>query len=247
MPVYITDLIQILLVIHVLKTGRNRYWIWLLLFLPLIGGAAYLVIEILPEFTRGIQGQRALRRVRKAVNPTADLKQYADAWAQSPNADNARRYAEVLLDHKKFDEAKEILDTALQGFFATEPGLLLLRARTLFETGDPGGAAAILEELNEANPEFRSAEGHLLYARSLEGAKKPDQAVEQYREVANYFPGAEARYRLALALGESGQRDRMVTELEQMLVDARLAPAHFRKSEKQWLDLAKMHLEKAKP
>jgi hypothetical protein len=127
MPVYITYFVQILLVIHVLKTGRNRYWIWLLLFLPLVGGVAYLIIEILPEFTGGIRGQRALRQVRKAVNPTADLKRHADAWAQSPNADNARRYAEVLIDHKKFDEANTILDTALQGFFAKEPGLLLLK------------------------------------------------------------------------------------------------------------------------
>jgi hypothetical protein len=38
----------------------------------------------------------------------------------------------------------------------------------------------------------------------------------------------------------------MATELEQMLVDARLAPPHFRKSEKHWLDLARTQLEKAK-
>lgn len=243
MPVYITYFIQILLVIHVLKTGRNRYWIWLLVFLPLVGGAAYLVIEVLPEFRGGIRGQRALRQVRNAVNPTADLKRHSEAWSQSPNADNARRYAEALLDHKKYDEAEAILDTALQGFFSTEPGLMLLRAKTFFETGNPAGAAAILEALKEANPEFRSAEGHLLYARSLEGAGKPEQALQQYQEVAGYFPGAEARFRLALALGESGQQEQMSAELAQMLADARLAPAHFRKSEKHWLDLAETHLQ----
>ena len=32
MAYYLTYFIQILLVVHVLKTGRNRYWIWILLF-----------------------------------------------------------------------------------------------------------------------------------------------------------------------------------------------------------------------
>ena len=56
MPVYLTYFIQLLLIIHVLKTGRDRYWIWLLLFLPLIGGVAYLVVEIIPEYSSGITG-----------------------------------------------------------------------------------------------------------------------------------------------------------------------------------------------
>ena len=44
-------LIQLALIIHVLKTGRSRYWILMLLFMPAIGGLAYLVIEIIPEFS----------------------------------------------------------------------------------------------------------------------------------------------------------------------------------------------------
>jgi len=40
-------LIQLVLIIHVFKTGRSRYWILMLLFMPLIGGLAYFVIEIL--------------------------------------------------------------------------------------------------------------------------------------------------------------------------------------------------------
>lgn len=247
MPVYITYLVQILLVIHVLKTGRNRYWVLLLIFIPLIGGVAYLAVEVLPEFFGGIRGQRTMRQVRNAVNPTANLKLHADAWSQSPNADNARRYVEALLDHKKYDEAEIILDNALLGLFATEPGLMLLKAKARFETKDPAGAAEIMERLNAANPEFRSAEGHLLYASSLEGAGRLTEAVEQFRQVAGYFPGAEARFRFALALGESGDKDLMTEELKQLLADARLAPAHFRKSQKHWLDLAKSRLDETKP
>lgn len=58
-------LVQLVLIIHVLKTDRSRYWILMLLFMPFIGGIAYLVIEILPEFSSSITGQRAVRNVKK--------------------------------------------------------------------------------------------------------------------------------------------------------------------------------------
>jgi hypothetical protein len=243
MPVYITYLVQILLVIHVLKTGRNRYWIWLLLFLPLVGGIAYLVIELLPEFTQSIGGQKALRGAKTIINPGADLRRHTAAWQQSPNADNARRYATALIAAEKYTEAEEILDQALSGFFSTEPNLMLLRAQACFETGDPPGAVSVLEALQEANPEFRSAEGHLLYARALEESGDTGKALEEFGAVANYYPGAEARYRMALALKNAGRQEESRNEFEQMINDARLAPVHFRKSQAQWLRLARNALK----
>ncbi len=99
-------LIQLGLIVHVLKTGRNRYWILMLLFMPLIGGIAYFVIEILPEFSGSITGQRAVRNVKNTLNPGADLRHHEAAWEQSPNVDNSRRYAEALLDSDKTAEAE---------------------------------------------------------------------------------------------------------------------------------------------
>ena len=61
--------IQLALIIHVLKTGRSKYWILMLIFMPLIGGLAYLVIELLPEFTGSIKGQRAVRTVKQQWPP----------------------------------------------------------------------------------------------------------------------------------------------------------------------------------
>jgi hypothetical protein len=40
--------LQLLLIIHVIKTGRNTLWIFLLIFVPLVGGLAYLIVEVLP-------------------------------------------------------------------------------------------------------------------------------------------------------------------------------------------------------
>ena len=235
-------LIQLALIIHVLKTGRSRYWILMLFFMPMIGGLAYFVIEILPEFSNSISGQRAVRNVKQTLNPGADLRQHKAAWDQSPNVDNGRRYAEALMDSGKTAEAEEIINQALKGLFATEPTLLLLKARLLFESERTHEAMKALESLQEHNPDFRSAEGHLLYARALETEGQVNKAVKEYSAVSGYFPGVEARYRLALCLGVAGNESASQTELESILNDAKLAPPHFRKSQKTWLDAVKREL-----
>lgn len=235
-------LVQLALVIHVFKTGRSRYWVFFLIFMPLIGGLAYLVIELLPAFTGSISGQRAVRNVKHTLNPGADLRQHEAAWSQSPNVDNARRYAEALLDAGKSTEAEDIINQSLKGLFATEPTLLLLKAQLQFEKGRTAETVETLESLQEHNPDFRSADGHLLYARALEAEGKIDDAIREYSAVSGYYPGVEARYRLALCMAVAGNSKASRAELESILNDAKLAPPHFRKSQKHWLDETKREL-----
>jgi len=228
-------LLQLALIIHVLKTDRSRYWILILFFMPLIGGLAYFVIELLPQFSGSISGQRAVRTVKQTLNPGADLRQHEAAWNQSPNVDNSRRYAEALMDSGKAAEAEDVINQALKGLFATEPTLLLLRARIEFEDDRTKEAVKTLQALQENNPDFRSAEGHLLYARALEAEDRIDKAIKEYSAVSGYYPGVEARYRLALCLEVAGNKTAARTELESIQNDAKLAPPHFRKSQKTWL------------
>ena len=237
-------IMQLALIIHVLQTGRSRYWIMILIFMPLIGGLAYFVIELLPQLSGSITGQRAVRSVKQTLNPGADLRQTEAAWNQSPNVDNGRRYAEALLDSGEAEKAEDIINQALKGLFATEPTLLLLKARLQFEKERTGEVVKTLELLQEHNPDFRSAEGHLLYARALETEGQIDNAVREYSAVSGYFPGVEARYRLALCLEVAGNGTASRSELESILNDAKLAPPHFRKSQKTWLDAVKHEMAK---
>lgn len=228
-------LLQGALVVHVLVTGRNRFWILPLLLAPLIGALVYLVMEVLPGLGEGIRGQRARRHLSVLVNPGGDTRKLAAAWEQTPNADNARHYGQALLASGRHEEAGQVIDQALTGLFATEPNLLLLKARLRFEQGAAEETVSLLDLLERKNPEFRSAEGHLLLARALEQAGAKERALQEFRSVATYFPGVEARYRLAMALAASGNETESQAELEQILKDARLAPAHFRKAQAHWL------------
>ena len=55
----------------------------------------------------------------------------------------------------------------------------------------------------------------------------------------NYYPGAEARVRQAMLYKKLGDQSRADELFAAILNDARLAPQHFKRSEREWIELAK--------
>jgi len=92
--------------------------------------------------------------------------------------------------------------------------------------------------LREKNPGFRSADGHLVYARALDESGATARALEEYAALVNYYPGAEARVRQAMLYKKTGDKARAGELFAALLKDARLAPKHFRRSEREWIELA---------
>ena len=127
---------------------------------------------------------------------------------------------------------------ALTGLYEHDPNLMLGIARAQFGKGDAAAARATLDELIRLNPDFKSPEGHLLYARSLEEEGNIDKAIEEYRVLAGSYPGAEAAVRYAQLLKSQGRGEEARKVARDLLEQARIAPAHYRKAQKSWLDAA---------
>jgi hypothetical protein len=235
--------IQILLIIHVIRTGRNQLWIWVLLFLPLAGGIAYVVVEMLPELFRSRTARRTARGLRKAMDPGADLRRYESEARVGGNVASRQRYAEELARHGRYDEAIGQYREALTGLYEHDPNLMLGLAQAQFGKGDAAGARATLDELIRLNPDFRSPVGHLLYARALEAEGNVQKALEEYRVLATSYPGAEAAVRYAQLLQAQGERAEAQRIVRELLEQARIAPGHYRRAQRTWLEAAQRLLQ----
>ena len=231
-------LIQVILIVHVIKTGRNQIWIWVLALLSIPGAIAYIVVELLPDVFRSRTAQRTARGIKKAMDPTADLRRYENEARVTGNVAAKQRYAEELTRQERYDDAIAQYKQALTGLYEHDPNLMLGVARAQFGKGDAGSARATLDELIRMNPDFKSPEGHLLYARSLEEEGNIDKAIEEYRVLASSYPGAEAAVRYAQLLNSQGRSDEARKVARDLLEQARIAPAHYRKAQKSWLDAA---------
>ena len=238
----VTYAIQIALIVHVMKTGRPYYWIFVLLFAPGLGAAAYAIVELLPELSNSYAGRRAMRNVRKTLNPGAELRRRELEHKLSGSVDAARHLAGELMDKGRYAEAVAHYESSLTGIYEHDPDLMLGLAQAHFGNGDAAACRRTLDALREHNHDYKSSEGHLLYARSLEACGETDRAEEEFRAVAAYYPGAEARVRYAALLEKAGKTDAAKAEYAEILSAAELAPRHFRKAQKQWLAEAKNSL-----
>ena len=143
------------------------------------------------------------------------------------------------MENGRYGEAIEHYRAALTGLYEDDPDLMLGLATAQFGNGDAAGCRETLDALKERNPDYRSAEGHLLYAKALEAADDLDGALEEYEALAGYYPGAEARVRYAQLLERMEKPELACQEYANLLAAAELAPKHFRKAQKKWLAQAK--------
>jgi hypothetical protein len=236
----ISLLIQAGFIIHVIKTGRNQLWIWVLIIpgLAMAGILAYIVVEILPELFRSRTAQRTARGFRKAMDPGADLRRYENEVRVGGNVASRQRYAEELVRHGRYEEAITQYRETLTGLYEHDPNLMLGLAQAQFGKGDASAARTTLDDLIRLNPNFRSPAGHLLYARSLEAEGNVPKALEEYKVLANSYPGAEAAVRYAQLLQAQGQRSEAQKVARELLEQARIAPGHYRRAQRPWLEAA---------
>ena len=240
--VILTYLIQIALVVHVLKTGRNMTWVFILLFFPAIGGIAYFIVELLPELTGSRTARNLGRSVTKAVNPNRDLQQAAEKLAVADTVQNAMRLAEECLDKGRFAEAEELYAARLKGVHADDPALLHGLARAQFGLAQYAAVIETLDKLKEANPGYRSPEAHLLYARARDESGQKAQAEEEYEALCGYYPGPEPFVRLGLLLKADGRTDRARELFQRVADESRIAGKHYNTLHKDWVAAARREL-----
>jgi hypothetical protein len=219
-------LVQVLLIIHCVKTGRNQLWIWVLALLSLPGAIAYIAVEIVPELLGSRGAKRAVRNVQGALDPQRELREAERVARVSGDVASRQRYAEQLARQARHGEAVEVYRSLLTGLYETDPGLMLGLAQAQFDS---------VEALIAANPQFKSADGHLLYARAVEASGDVAKALEEFRVLAGYFPGGEAAVRYARLLRQQGQADEARRVLRELLDRMSLAPPHVRKAQQEWL------------
>jgi hypothetical protein len=238
----LTIAVDAALIAHVIKTGRSWLWITAILFLPLAGALAYLAVEILPELTGGASARRAKRGMQRMIDPDRDLRRAREEVEISGNVDARRRLSEELFERGQFDAAAEVSLGGLKGVFEHDPTLLLGLARAYFAKADFAAAEAALERLRTHNPEFKSTDAQLLYARTLEAQNSLAKAERQYAVTAPGFPGAEARLRYGLLLKRRGKLEDARRVLQDLLDGAKLAPSHYRRAQAEWLERARREL-----
>lgn len=234
----LSAILQIGCVVHVVRTGRPMYWIFLLFIGSYIAIAAYLIAEVLPGLGQSRTARRALRGAQDRIDPERRKREASRQLDVADTLDNRRRLAQESFNSGDYQQAAELYRSGLRGLYATDPELMLGLARSQFALNLNGDARQTLDELIAANPDFRSDGGHLLYARCLEALGDIPAAIHEYEALVDGFTGEEARVRFGLLLKREGRAAQASEVFNTVLKRSRVAPKYYQREQREWIDIA---------
>src|SRR3954462_6038526 len=233
--IVVLAVINILLIVHAAKTGRFLPWGFIILMMPGIGAIAYGAMVLITECFGRHQGQLARNSAGRALDPERQYRALKDEDEIADTIANRAALAEESLARGRYREAEAHYDSILAKPLGDEPGNVLGKARALFGDGRLAATVELLDRLRERWPDFESAEGHLLYARALEESGRLAEAAGEYRDVSEYYAGAEPGFRYGLALRKLGREAEARETLRAVVKRLELAPRYVRKTQAEWL------------
>ncbi|ATQ41787.1 tetratricopeptide repeat protein [Caulobacter mirabilis] len=228
----------VLMCVHAVRTGRELYWLFIILALQPLGGIVYFAIAVLPDLMGGSTARRLGAAAKQALDPEREYREAKTASDDSPTAGNLMRHAAAAMGLSRFDEAERLYQQAARGIHEDDPALLLGRARALIELSRPGEALALLERLGEQGEAGRTPQAALAMGRAYHALGRTAEADTAYQWAAGRLPGLEGLARYAAFLAEVGRRDEAAEALAEIDKRAAKATAHFRKEARQWREFA---------
>ncbi|WP_297511235.1 hypothetical protein [uncultured Caulobacter sp.] len=231
-------LIAIALCVHVVRTHREMYWLWIILAFQPVGGIVYFVAVIAPELFGGRTARKMGQAARKALDPQREYREARQAVDDAPTVANRVRLAVAATELGKHAEAERLYADSLTGMYADDAQLLLGRANALIELNRPAEALPLLEKLGEQPNAGRTPHTMLALGRVYHALGREEQAATALSWAADHYPGFEGIARYAVFLAQTGRKDEARAQLVEIEKRLSKTHAHFRKEAKSWRDFA---------
>ena len=88
MMLILTYVPSVLCGIHVLRTGREMFWLWLFIIGPMIAPAFYFFAVLLPEMLGGRTARGVGKAAQRALNPQREYRQAMAALEDTQTVGN---------------------------------------------------------------------------------------------------------------------------------------------------------------
>jgi hypothetical protein len=206
--------------VHVVRTGREYYWLYLLFAIPYVGSAVYFFAVYLPTSRLHHDVRRAASATARVLDPGRELREAEKAFDLAPTAQNQMRLASALLEAGDYAKAAGHYESCLKGPFASDPVIRLGAARARMQNGQNAIALELLESIRKQTPDFRPEQTIVALAKAYAAEGRHDEAREQFLAAVGRFASVESRAEYAiwaLGRGNSAAANEQQQEIERAM------------------------------
>jgi hypothetical protein len=222
--------------IHFMRRRPDNYWLWIILMGGGIGALAYIIMEVLPDL--GL-----LRQQFRIFSHRKRITQLEVLILDNPSAGNYEELADLYLEQRKYQKAKECYDRAISTR-TDSPDPFYRRAICAIELGDFPSAVADLERVIRKDPnyDYQRAAGLLAFAWSQSG--KVEEARTLFEQVTQTSTLSETQYNYARFLAAQGKAAEARQWAQKVLAKKVTMPRYLKRRERPWFRKAAALLKK---
>lgn len=231
--------VQIVCIIHVLKTSRPIWWLFVIFFAPFIGGAIYLFVEVLPEWRR----RPVLRSIKNRKASKGDIKRLEEKVDFCATVDVQSQLADAYLSRSEFPEAVKAYSECLKGVHSDDDVQLYRLSEALYRNGEFAKSLEILAKLKQSGYRDYQVYRDFQEARCLSGVGESEKAITLLESIVDSYSGEEARYRLGAELLLVGRTDQAQAAFEEVIKNARVYKKATAGNQKRWVRFSKKALK----
>ena len=237
---YIVLGLNIFCVIHMIRRGTVNRWIWLVIFVPIIGSLVYIYSEILSN--RNLIRKPNIN-IGAVLNPGAQIKKLEDDLQFTDTFANKIKLADAYLAAGQTERAINLYKDSLSGAFTENEHVLAQLMTAYYEQGQYAEVITIGKKLYKL-PQFARSKAHLSYALSLENTGETELAENEFKVMKGRYSYFEQRYQYGLFLTRQDRDDEASNIFSEMLNEQpHLGPVE-KKTNRVWLAKAKDELKK---
>jgi hypothetical protein len=218
-------ILQLIAIVHFVRRRPDTFWLWIIILFGPLGAFAYMVAEMIPD----------LGLMRHSMGGFSRRKRIATLRAtvlENPSAGNYEELGDLLLEEKKYREARDCFNHALeQRTDHIDP--FYRRGIAAFEMGDVATALPDFERVVKTDAKYDYSRARLYYARSLAGVGRTDEAAKVFETLTEGT--TEALCYAAEFFAQHGRKDEARTLVERIAARKRTMPAYQKRRERPWL------------
>ena len=207
---------------------------------PLIGGLAYLIVELLPGF-RAPQGLFYSLKPRKWR--IADLREQLE---ESETVTNRLKLAEELFEAGEAAEAHAVASECLKGVFQNDPRTLVDVAKYKIALAQYTEAYAILGKVDTTGNRMLGLELQVMRGDCLLAMEHYPEAETAYESIVQRYIGEAPRAGMALIYEKTGRTEEATAVWKDILKKFRKASPAWRRTERKWFKIANAKLQTQK-
>ncbi len=239
----IAPIVALVAAVHAVRTGRQLYWVWIILLFPLAGALVYFLAEVVPHMGPMRVGN-PLPALLDWLIPGREYARLVDNRERSDTVANRLALAEYHVRQSEYPEALQLYESCLTGVYKDDPGIHIELARVHFLAGNHEEAKLLLEATMAQAPLHEPQKRDFLLGRIAEEQGDKQRALAIFERMRTSGPiTEEARVRLALLFEERGEQQRAHELYKDVVRRMRTANNNYRREQREWLLKARQRLK----